>query len=84
MVTYVFSDDTFVFSEDDVFSYKVVDLRGMRPAVRLLFVVVPSNLLIAARGLAGEDKDAKIENFIKLNHNHIFSKSLSYWFQHSI
>lgn len=49
------SVDAFVFSFDDVFSYKVVDLRGISPAVRLPLEAV-SNLLIAVRGFAGDDE----------------------------
>lgn len=55
---YVLSEDAFVFSEEEVFSYSVVDLRGIRPAVRFV-AVVPSNLFVVPRGLAGEDKDAE-------------------------
>lgn len=58
MSTHVLSVDAFVFSFDDVFSYKVVDLRGIRPAVRFTLDVV-SNLLTAARGFAGDDDEAK-------------------------
>lgn len=68
------SEDAFVFSEEEVFSYSVVDLRGIRPAVRLV-AVVPSNLFVVPRGLAGEDKEAGKFNVliyikcIKSNHN---------------
>jgi hypothetical protein len=55
-------DDAFVFSVDEVFSYKVVDLRGISPAVRLL-LEFPSNLLIVVRGFAGDVKDAKKNRF---------------------
>lgn len=56
------SVDEFVFSVDDVFSYNVVERRGMRPAVRVPLDVA-SNLVIAARGFAGDVDDAKRQSF---------------------
>lgn len=56
--THVLSVDAFVFSVDEVFSYKVVDLRGISPAVRLPLVAL-SNLLIVVRGFAGDVNNAK-------------------------
>lgn len=52
------SVDAFVFSVEDVFSYRVVDRRGMRPAVLFTLEVV-SNLFAVVRGFAGEDADAE-------------------------
>lgn len=59
--THVLSVDEFVFSVDEVFSYSVVDRRGMRPTVRVPLDVA-SNLVIAARGLAGDVDDAKAKS----------------------
>lgn len=56
--THVLSVDELVFSVDDVFSYSVVDRRGMRPTVRVPLDVA-SNLVIAARGLAGDVEAAE-------------------------
>jgi hypothetical protein len=56
----VLSVDAFVFSVDDVFSYRVVDLLGMSPAVLFTLDVV-SNLFAVVRGFAGEDAEADLK-----------------------
>lgn len=58
--TIVLSVDAFVFSFDDVFSYKVVDLRGISPAVLFPLEAV-SNLLIAVRGFAGDEELVSVD-----------------------
>lgn len=58
--TYVLSVPAIVFSVDEVFSYSVVDLRGISPAV-LLAPDEASNLFIADRGLAGDDAFKEIQ-----------------------
>jgi len=60
----VLSVDTFVFSVDDVFSYKVVDRLGISPpagpTVRFPLLAA-SYLLAAVRGFAGDVEVAKNE-----------------------
>lgn len=56
------SVDAFVFSVDEVFSYNVVDLRGMRPTVRLP-LGAESNLLATDRGFAGDDEAKTLSYF---------------------
>lgn len=61
----MFSFDVFVFSEDDVFSYNVVDRRGMRPTV-LFMLDAPSNFPIVVRDLAGDVAAKKKINIVHI------------------